>query len=86
VVNTTTEEHKFDKLEASSGILEPLFDKFPSNDGQQRASARIFAQVKILLQKTLDHSNTYTYPPGIQPPDYTVDCLYQMIATNQWPS
>ena len=33
----------------------------------------------------LDRSNSYVYPPGVQPPDYSVDCLHQMVATNQWP-
>jgi len=46
VVNTTTEDN--DELEASSDISEPLFDKFPSGDGHQRASARTFAQVLVI--------------------------------------
>ena len=33
----------------------------------------------------LDHSTSFIYPPGVEEPAYTVQCLQHMVATNQWP-
>lgn len=33
----------------------------------------------------LDHSTSFIYPPGVEEAAYTVQCLQQMVATNQWP-
>ena len=35
--------------------------------------------------RMLDHSTSFIYPPGVEEPAYTVQCLQHMVATNQWP-
>ena len=37
----------------------------------------------IIHMKMLDHSTSYIYPPGVEEPAYTVECLQHMVATNQ---